>query len=62
MDPIAALAAARQAIQDTDITTARDHLTDITNWINIGGFVPDGYYTVLDEYSDLERELSALLH
>lgn len=58
MCPDTSLAAARQAIFETDLIRAKDHLTDISNWINNGGFIPDGFYRVLDKYNDLERELA----
>lgn len=59
MDPDAALNEARHALNYHDLTTARDHLMDISNWIDIGGYVPAYFYEVLDQYNDLERTLSA---
>lgn len=61
MDPDATLANVRQMIFETDLLTARLHLEDLLNWINIGGYVPAGFYEVLDEFNTLERELSKVI-
>jgi len=57
MDPNAALVYAQAALNDGDLVTAKMHLTDISNWISIGGFTPSGYYDVLDMYNELERAI-----
>lgn len=54
MDPDTALRNAAQALSEHDLDTARLYLDDIMNWINIGGYTPDGFHDVLDEYNSME--------
>lgn len=61
MDPNAAIARLWDAINETDLLTARDTLNDLEDWISIGGFVPEAFYEAFDAYLALEQELAEFI-
>lgn len=52
--PDIALELALYAINSTDLSTARERLREVDEWVSGGGYVPTNYAYVLDRYNDLE--------
>lgn len=52
--PDIALELALYAINSTDLSTARERLKEVDEWVAGGGYVPTNYAYVLDRYNDLE--------
>lgn len=61
MDPDACLARFRNAVNLGDIDEASDAGSDLTTWLNSGGFLPAGYRTAGGVLSDLRRGLATML-
>lgn len=52
--PDIALELALYAINSTDLSTARERIKEVDEWVAGGGYVPTNYAYVLDLYNDLE--------
>ncbi len=59
--PDIALELALYAINSTDLSTARERLKEVDEWVSGGGYVPANYAYVLDRYNDLEVSQSNAL-
>lgn len=55
--PDIALELALYAINSTDLSTARERIKEVDEWVAGGGYVPTNYAYVLDRYNDLEASL-----
>lgn len=61
MDPDVTIEMIFAAIADGDVTSARERMRDVEQWIMDGGYVPANYPHVVERMESFELEASELV-